>query len=494
MICALPVGVFDMVTRFSILCGVSTSEQAAEDKDSIQSQIATCRRVIKQFDGIEMTDPFVMDGFSRSGYDSLPDAMRDIPPLKAAIEAAANNQYDVLIMDNWDRLGDLGLLVNTRFKRYKKQLYSARQSGRLQDPDDYNPNLDESAVLNMHLQGIIQSYRIQKLQRGLQLGVQKRVEDGKYSINFPTGYSKDNEWHEPTAALLVQLKDDLLRGAKLGDLAATANASGIKTGKGKSWNTSTIHRILKNPFYAGKVFYKRYRTTKKTITKNGKRSFQVKQNPDYKVYDGNHRALWTWDEHLRILEEFEERYKKMPRHNPQNFSGLLVCDTCGDTLRMYNGKYTCYPAHDGFRPIIKSADANRLIGLALAAALKDYGDEMPEQQTQDNHDASAAIDREIAKVQDLAIKEVFTANEAKDKIASLRKQKAFIESTQTNVERRVLAHERIKQERDKLMPYVDTIPDVLANEPKANNNRFLRDILREIRVKGENDFLFIWRI
>jgi hypothetical protein len=242
------------------------------------------------------------------------------------------------------------------------------------------------------------------------------------------------------------------------------------------------------------VFYKRYRTTKKTITKNGKRSFQVKQNPDYKVYDGNHRALWTWDEHLRILEEFEERYKKMPRHNPQNFSGLLVCDTCGDTLRMYNGKYTCYPAHDGFRPIIKSADANRLIGLALAAALKDYGDEMPEQQTQDNHDASAAIDREIAKVQDLAIKEVFTANEAKDKIASLRKQKAFIESTQTNVERRVLAHERIKQERDKLMPYVDTIPDVLANEPKANNNRFLRDILREIRVKGENDFLFIWRI
>src|SRR5690349_8041945 len=147
--------------KFGILVGVSSDVQV-EDKASIPDQIQTCRATIEQLGGEEV-GCYVMDGYSRTGYDSLADAMEDIPPLKEAIQAAEKNQYDVLILDNWDRLGDLGQLVHTRYKKYRKQIYSARQSGRLHDPDTYDPYSDESAGIDMHIQAIIQQYRMNKI-------------------------------------------------------------------------------------------------------------------------------------------------------------------------------------------------------------------------------------------------------------------------------------------------------------------------------------------
>ena len=73
--------------RFGILAGVSTDVQAG-DKASIPDQIATCRRAIAQLGAVEI-DCFTMDGYSRTGYDSLADAMNDIPPLKEAIVGAS---------------------------------------------------------------------------------------------------------------------------------------------------------------------------------------------------------------------------------------------------------------------------------------------------------------------------------------------------------------------------------------------------------------------
>lgn len=66
--------------RFATLAGVSSDVQKGEDKASIPDQIKTCRAVIKQLGGIEI-DVYIMDGYSRSGYDSLDVAMGDIPPL-----------------------------------------------------------------------------------------------------------------------------------------------------------------------------------------------------------------------------------------------------------------------------------------------------------------------------------------------------------------------------------------------------------------------------
>lgn len=483
-----------MTIRFSILAGVSTDAQV-QDHDSIPDQIATCRRVIEQLDGIE-TACYVFDGYSRSGYDSLADAMRDIPPLKDAVEAAEQNKYDVLILDNWDRLGDLGQLVHTRFKRYRKQIYSARQSGRLYDPDKYEPHMDESGGIDMHVQAIIQQYRINKLRRGLILGVKKRVEEGKYSINFPYGYIKEKDGSlvldAPVSQLLIRLKDLFLGGASLRQLTQVALASGVPSARGGKWAGSTIAGILKNPFYAGKVFNNRW---KMVAHNKANRMSTMKLNPGVTYYDGKHPALWDWETHLRIVDEIKERYKQHPRYKARNFSGLLVCSVCGKRLMFKQGRYRCYPAPDHIR--LKEADANAQIGVELAKALKDlknYRDAPPVKSSADTaQDAIAAIERQISKVQRGFENEIYTAAEAKGKIDGLRAQIKTIQAGQDDAERRLMSHQRLLSKRDELLPNLDQLPEMFAdNAPKANN-RFLRDILTAIYVTPEHTFRFDFR-
>src|SRR5215208_930763 len=99
--------------RYGILAAVSSDPQAHEDKDSLSDQVDFARNAGLAQGGIETVEPFVLDGYSRTGYFNLSDALEDIPPLAEAIEAAAQNKYDVLIVDNIERLGDLAPMLFT---------------------------------------------------------------------------------------------------------------------------------------------------------------------------------------------------------------------------------------------------------------------------------------------------------------------------------------------------------------------------------------------
>lgn len=176
--------------RFAILAGVSSDRQAHEHKDSIPDQIKFCRGKIKALGGLETVEPFIMDGYSRTDYDSLPAAMADIPPLAQCIEAATKDEYDVLMLDNFDRLGDLGLMVGARFRKLRKQLYSARQSGVLADPRTYDPHDNEAADIDMYVEGLINRYRINKMRRGWKVGVPKRIDLGLPPFRVAYGYDR----------------------------------------------------------------------------------------------------------------------------------------------------------------------------------------------------------------------------------------------------------------------------------------------------------------
>lgn len=243
--------------RFGVMSAVSSDPQAREDKGSLEAQEDFARKAGIEQGGVETAGPFVLDGYSRTGYVDLSKALKDIPPLADAIEHL--EQYDVLILDNLERLGHLAPMMFTLFAQHKKQIHSARQSGRIHDPATYDPRADESASIMMHVEGIIQEYRINKLQDGLRKGISKRMEQGKYSHAFPAGYKKnsdgDLELDTPVADLLITLKDKFFDGLSLRDLESVANASGVPSPNGnKHWHNMTIRGILANPFYAGKVF------------------------------------------------------------------------------------------------------------------------------------------------------------------------------------------------------------------------------------------------
>ena len=468
--------------RFGILAGVSTDMQARDDKASIPDQVATCRRAILHLGGKEVA-LYTMDGYSRTGYDSLADAMNDIPPLKDAIEAAAAGEYDVLILDNWDRLGDLGQLVHTRFKRYRKQIYSARQSGRLYDPRDYDPHMDESSGIDMHIQGIIQQYRIAKLHRGWDLGIRRRVENGLHSQGWPFGYKKGEGGQlvidPPAADLVIRLKDAYLAGTPLRELVDLASRSGVPTRKGGVWTKATLRTMLINPFYAGFVFRNRWTSS------NGRH--WSKMNPDPALYPGRHPALWSFEEYQRIVEEMGERYRHSSRHNTRNFSGLLQCSVCGKRLIFKLGKYRC-----SHHVLLPGDQADLEIGPRLVEALRAYTSAPPPEPPPDTTaDAIAAVEKQIARVQKGYEEEIYTAGQAREKIDALKVQIAGILKHAEDREQRAARHARLYDMQND--PRLATLPDYLIDPFPLRNNRFLRELVSAIVVTPGHEYTFTWR-
>ncbi|HLE52682.1 MAG TPA: recombinase family protein [Anaerolineales bacterium] len=493
--------------RFGILAGVSSDAQV-EDKESIPDQIRTCRHAIAQLAGVEIAC-YTMDGYSRTGYDSLADAMNDIPPLKEAIEAAQRDQYDVLILDNWDRLGDLGQLVHTRFKKYRKQIYSARQSGRLQDPESYDPYSDESAGIDMHIQGILQKYRVNKLRRGWQIGMPKRVEKGLTPLRVPFGYTwvspKEPPELDPTrAALIIQMKDLLLSGRSMQAIARHADRSGIAPPNGGArWDIGTVRYILANPYYAGLVTIHRTVSVHDPSRKRKRRP--IKQpRAKWVMGQGKHECIWDQTTHRALVHELERR-----RESHKNYavrfplSGLLRCAVCRKKLyrRSHghasapNGRWkvlTCAqgPSH----LILPYEESIDFIARQLAAQLATYQAEPAEARRDEaqKHDR-AALD-ELAKrrkrIQDGFEGGLYSQAEAAEKLAEVTRQ---VE----NIEHQVEEHQRRADLRAEFLgpmqDHLDDFPAWIKTDDPAIVNRLLGALCETILIYPDRSVEIIWR-
>lgn len=483
--------------RAAIFVGVSSDEQAHKEKASIPDQIDTARDYILEEGGEEVLEPFIADGYSRTGYEDFSEALKDIPPLRAAVEAAGQDKYDVLVLDNFDRFGGLAMMILTRFKKYNKQLKSARQSGRVRDPKIYDAKTDETTEREIHTAEGDQIYRIAKLKRAIRVGVKKRVETGKYSHSFPYGYLKnsdgDLELDSPVADLLITFKDKFFEGLSLRNLEAIANASKVPSPNGLSkWNYMSIRGILSNPFYAGKVFRNRWKVTGKKFGPTGKAYHVMRENPAATLYDGKHQALWTYNEHKRILIEMDERYHKQSRYNPRTFTGLLVCSICGNRLTFKQGKYRCRPLPDHIR--LPEKEAEWSIGEALAGALRDYDEAPPEPPSLDvTQKAVADLERQITKVQRMTEKEIYTEEQGQERVKELRARIMATEANHEEHERQLAAHDRLLATRKSLLSVLDELPRILSSGEKKKSNRFLRDMLESIEVTPERGYTFRFR-
>ncbi len=327
--------------RFAILAGVSTDAQATPEKQSIPDQLSYCRRQIAIHHGAETAGPYIMDGYSRTGYDSLELAMQEIPPLGDAIRAAHADQYDVLIMDNFDRLGDLGIMVGVRFKKLRKQLHSARQSGPPVPPELYDPYSSEAGDIDMFVQGLIQRYRINKIRRAWNVGVPERARQGLHPLTIPFGYraSAKGQPAQPIAAeaeLLRALKDRYLQGQPIQHLVNYANDSGIPPRRAALWTRTVIKRMLHNEYYAGVTSF----GTLKTVDK------KRRLNPPSQLVRGNgrHTPLWDAATYQAILAETDRRASQRTRAQTHALSGLLTCSVCHTRLHRHGKLNSRYPS------------------------------------------------------------------------------------------------------------------------------------------------------
>jgi len=470
--------------RIAILAGVSTDAQV-KDKLSIPDQVKFCRAYIKANNATETAGPYIMDGYSRTGYDSLEVAMREIPPLGLAI--TETDKYDILLMDNFDRLGDLGFIVKTRFKKLRKQLHSARQSGKFIPPENYDPYSDDSGDISMHVEGIIQTYRINKMRRGWNIGIPERARSGLPALGVPYGYKITNKNEPPIiiadrAELLISMKNMFLSGSTLTALAQYAQDSGLPPQRREIWHSRVIDKMLRNPFYAGQTIFGQTKLVSGV-------KIPVPQS-QWVVGVGRHQPIWDIETHYAIMAEFENRSKTRVRPTYHAITGLLRCHICGRTMH-YHGHHDRWTyircnqqGHIGFR----YRDALEIVARGIADQLGAYT-RKPRDPKVNNQDDIKKLQAQRLKVQQGYEANLYTAAEAGAKISKL----------ETEIQRLINTHQRQAQNdatRREILKHIDTNPIamrlfILTGDPTLIN-RLLHAMINNVTIAPDKTVLIEW--
>lgn len=392
-----------MTARFKYAClaAVSKEEQATEDHDSLDYQVKVSRAFGDHMGGV-FTRDYRAEGFSRSGWWDLTPALEQCEGFFELARDARRHSFDVVIVENYDRLGDLAFAFFNYFQGIGApyiQLRSVVQKLMIEEPETYHPRRDESTVNAIADALKVNKYRTDKIFRGFDMGNAKRAREGKYATQIPYGYVKiDKSTVKPdpvVAPLLQKMVEMYLSGSTMSQVVRYANESGIRSKKGGKWWDHVVEMMFKNPFYSGKTFFKRWNPDEKG-------NYRMRQETP-ELYDGKHEALWPHDTYLKLVAEISRRHRFILQPRDYNFTGLLLCSECGEVLHItYNPKS---PQHrywrcDNKHVSIKVEHANEMVAAEISRLLNDTEyNRAPKAEARDFTEKSIrAVDAQIRRL------------------------------------------------------------------------------------------------
>lgn len=328
--------------RFSILTAVSSKSQAVEGKDSLPVQEENCRKAALAKGWKESTGPYIIPGQPRTGYVNLSDAEREIPALGTMLDSARDGAFDVLVIYDYSRLRDLITLVATSLADYNVQIYSLAQAVEPVSPNEFDPAQADATWITQTAAGMTSRAEINALRRRFKIGMPGRViNKGLHPLgHLPYGYRKpvghetnSQAVPEPdpgTAPAVLIMRDLLLTGRSLTQIAAAMDAAGYPTRSGRPWHPDTIRGILRNPYYAGIVVFGVLR--RQRDSRSARKSRLVRSSAPVHSGPGKHAPLWDELTQRRILDVFARRGRAYSGRRLARFSGLLFCAECKHPL------------------------------------------------------------------------------------------------------------------------------------------------------------------
>lgn len=492
-----------MTIRFAIWTAVSTKKQASDDKASLTVQETKSRELGLSKGWLETAGPFVIPGESRSFYVNLSDAEKEISfidslgnptyPLRDMLDAAQSGRFDVLIFYSYDRLGDLANMVAQTLRFYGVQLLSVSQGVDPQPPETFDPYTSDAEANMRIMSQLTQQFRIADMRRKYRGGMEKRIAEGLHSHRIPYGYRRPPTEEQDIklirrlvpvpdqhAPIIIEIKDLFLKGLTYYEIARVLNDKGYSSPEGAAWSHPAIKKMVENPYYAGKVFFGRYRTVRDTrLTKKTR----IVMNPNPELADGKHQPLYSWETYLALQDEIKRRHS-LPHNNRHAFSALLSCSICGKNLLHNRGAWRCK-----FHVSLDDDFANAIIPAALQKTLMDVN---PAPHTPP---APATVKDKSATLKDLArqrrrIQEgyesgIYNATEAEAKIkkidTNVRELKQETEITAHKLAARQQFHNTIAAARQTLK---DLPQYIRTNDPKKVNLQLHR-LFRTVTISPD---------
>lgn len=187
--------------------------------------------------------------------------------------------------------------------------------------------------------GLFMSRREYKvIKKRLMAGRVASVKEGQYIFTHrPFGYRKVDvdgmhtlEPVEDEAQAVREMYAARLRGDSYAQIARMLDAMGVAPYKGARWNPGSVHNILHNPVYAGRISFKRGAQT--AYVENGRKRTRSTPPTESYLVDGLHEGIVdgaTWD----AVQAMAYHSPVKRTHITRNYYGrLLKCAECGKSL------------------------------------------------------------------------------------------------------------------------------------------------------------------
>ena len=294
-------------------------------------------------------------------------------------------------------------------------------------------------------------------------GMTQNAIRGHYQSDAPIGYrspgnKKPPEKDPKTVQIPIMMKDLLLSGSSLLQIARKLNEQGYRTKHGNLWDARGVRYVLENPFYAG--------ISRWNYTDRGR---QLKPADEVIYTKGNWEPLWD----KATLEEIKKHLAMNMRKTKSRdvsaakhwLSGLLICSSCGGTLA-YSGtknsrgfqcwKYTkgfCNESHYiGIRPIEKMVieylesilHSPAIVYTVISSASADADSKLADLEKQ-----LQKVENKEKRIKAAYLNEIDSLEEYKTNKAALLKERAAIEK---NIKLLTISNtDMSKEEMDKKM-------------------------------------------
>lgn len=265
------------------------------------------------------------------------DSVSSRPQMLALLDAVADEQYHAVLCMDIDRLGrgdmqDQGLILST-FRRAETRIIT---------PDKTYDLTNEADETMTEFKAFFARQEYKMIRKRMRRGTIACLEEGGYIANAPYGYEQCRINKKPSLRIVPEEAEFVrlafrryLSGVGAAIIANELNALGSVPRRNTQWNKNSIRYLLRNPVYAGKTVFNRYRHIKKGS--HGADRNIIRANPQDKwlIADGLHEAIISQEEFDRAQTVRQMRYVPSRQdgtvHN--QFAGVFRCSVCGKNIQ-----------------------------------------------------------------------------------------------------------------------------------------------------------------
>lgn len=277
----------------------------------------------------------IVEEYVDNGYSGMLDSR---PGLNKMIVDILTNKINMVIVKDISRLtrdkNKTGYYTEIFFPDNDVRFISVTEM--IDSGDRYE--IDDTIMLR----GMVNQYYVADISRKIKAVKTNRKKNGEYVEFFvPYGYKKD--MNDKTKVLVdekvadnVKLIFDMyIHNYSQGQIAKHLTKLGIDTPKKykgqevkiNEWRTDTISRILKDPFYTGKMIINKY--------VNDYRTKKTKKTPRDKwiMIDGKHKAIISKNDYDIVQEKLKNNYTKPKQKYEYLLRDLVFCGHCKSKMQ-----------------------------------------------------------------------------------------------------------------------------------------------------------------